>query len=110
MSYGLEHSITPKRIPTETIVSSVEAVLANQRDGIRSKVASTLQSSSIRDNNLTTDEKHALKTTKTSCQINSAKKRPLEEYNDLFHGLGKLKDFKVQMHVDESRTTCGTIA
>ena len=26
----------------------------------------------------------------------------LEEYDDLFHGLGKLKDFKVKLHVDES--------
>ena len=68
LSYGLKHSITPKRIPAETIVSSVKAVLAYQRDlpettkdEIRSRVASTLQSSSIRDNNLTTDEKQALK-------------------------------------------------
>ena len=32
LSYGLKHSVTPKRIPTETIVSSVEAVLSRQRD------------------------------------------------------------------------------
>ena len=28
LSYGLKHSVTPKRIPTESIVSSVEAVLS----------------------------------------------------------------------------------
>ena len=32
LSYGLKHSVTPKRIPTEAIVSSVEAVLSRQRD------------------------------------------------------------------------------
>ena len=31
-SYGLKHSVTPKRIPTESIVSSVEAVLSRQPD------------------------------------------------------------------------------
>ena len=48
LSYGLKHSVTPKRIPTETIVSSVEAVLSRQRDlsepvkdNIRSRIAST---------------------------------------------------------------------
>ena len=30
LSYGLKHSVTPKRIPTETIASSVEAVLSRQ--------------------------------------------------------------------------------
>ena len=46
---------------TEAIVSSVEAALACQRDlaestkdEIRSRVASTVQSASIRDTNLTT--------------------------------------------------------
>ena len=68
LSYGLKHSITPKHIPTEAIVSSVEAVLASQRDlaettkdEIRSRVASTVQSATIRDTNLTTVEKQALK-------------------------------------------------
>ena len=32
LSYELKHSGSPKRIPTETIVSSVEAVLSRQRD------------------------------------------------------------------------------
>ena len=32
LSYGLKNSVTPKRIPTETIVSSVEAVLSRQRE------------------------------------------------------------------------------
>ena len=60
--------MTPKRIPTESIVSSVEAVLSRQRDlsesakdNIRSRSASTVQSASIPDNNLTKDEQQALK-------------------------------------------------
>ena len=68
LSYGLKHSVTPKRIPTESIVSSVEAVLSRQRDlsesakdNIRSRIASTVQSASIPDNNLTKDEQQALK-------------------------------------------------
>ena len=56
--------MTPKHIPTEAIVSSVEAVLSRQRelsesakDNIRSRIASTIQSSSLTDSNLTsTDE------------------------------------------------------
>ena len=60
--------MTPKRIPTETIVSSVEAVLSRQRDlseptkdNIRSRIASTIQLASLTDNNLTKDERQALK-------------------------------------------------
>ena len=60
--------MTPKRIPTETIVSSVEAVLSRQRelseptkDNMRSRIASTIQSASLTDNNLTKDERQALK-------------------------------------------------
>ena len=63
LSYGLKHSVTPKRIPTEAIVSSVEAALCHNsnlsaatKDNIRSRVASTLQTDSITDNNLTKDE------------------------------------------------------
>ena len=48
--------MTPKRIPTEAIVSSVEAVLSRQRelsesakDNIRSRIASTIQSASLPD-------------------------------------------------------------
>ena len=48
LSSGLKHSVTPKHIPTEAIVSSVEAVLSRQRelsesakDNIRSRIAST---------------------------------------------------------------------
>ena len=76
LSYGLKHSVTPKRIPTETIVSSVEAVLSRQRDlsepvkdNIRSRIASTLQSASLPDNNLTNDERQALKRLKTDKDI-----------------------------------------
>ena len=54
--YGLKHSVTPKRIPTDDIVSSVESVLARQRelpestkDEIRSRIASTLQSAFLTD-------------------------------------------------------------
>ena len=75
LSYRLKYSVTPKRIPTETIVSSVEAVLSRQRylsesakDTIRSRIASTVQSASIPDNNLTKDEQ-ALKRLKNDNNI-----------------------------------------
>ena len=68
LSYGLKHSVTPKGIPTETIVSSVEAVLSRQRElseptkgNIRSRIVSTIQSASLTDNNLTKDKRQALK-------------------------------------------------
>ena len=32
LSYGLKHSVSPKQIPTEAIVSSVEAVLSRQHE------------------------------------------------------------------------------
>ena len=70
LSYRLKHSVTPKRIPTETIVSSVEAVLSRQRDlsesakdNIRSRIASTVQSASIPDNNLTKGRTTSTETT-----------------------------------------------
>ena len=76
LTYGLKHSVTPKRIPTETIVSSVEAVLSRQRvlsepvkDNIRSRIASTLQSASLPDNNLTNNERQALERLKTDKDI-----------------------------------------
>ena len=76
LSYGLKHSVTPKRIPTESIVSSVEAVLSRQRDlsesakdNIRSRIASSVQSASIPDNNLTKDEQQALKRLKNDNDI-----------------------------------------
>ena len=76
LSYGLKHSMTPKRIPTETIVSSVEAVLchnnnmsAKTKDNIGSRGGSTLQTASITDNNLTKDEKQALKRLKNDQNI-----------------------------------------
>ena len=76
LSYGLKHSVTPKRIPTESIVSSVEAVLSRQRelsesakDNIRSRIASTIQSASLPDSNLTKDERQALKRLKTDENI-----------------------------------------
>ena len=68
LSYGLKHSVTPKHIPTNDIVSSVESVLARQRelpestkDDIRSRIASTLQLASLADCNLTKDELHVLR-------------------------------------------------
>ena len=68
LAYGLKHSVTPRHIPTEAIVSSVEAVLSRQRelpesakDNIRSRIASTIQSSPLTDSNLTKDERQALK-------------------------------------------------
>ena len=76
LSYGLKHSVTPKRIATESIVSSIEAVLSRQRDisesakdNIRSRIASTVQSASIPDNNLTKDEQQALKRLKNDNNI-----------------------------------------
>ena len=76
LSYGLKHSVSPKRIPTEAIVSSVEAVLSRQRelsesakDNIRSRIASTIQSASLPDSNLTKDERQALKRLKTDENI-----------------------------------------
>ena len=51
---GLKLSVTPKQIPTEAIVSSVKAVLSRQhelsesnKDNIRIRVTSTLQSTSL---------------------------------------------------------------
>ena len=60
--------MTPKQIPTEAIVLSVEAVLSRQhelsesaKDNIRSRVTSTLQSASLPNSNLTPEEQKALK-------------------------------------------------
>ena len=68
--------MTPKQIPTEAIVSSVEAVLSRQhelsestKDNIRSRVTSTLQSASLPNINLTSDEHKALKRLKTGENI-----------------------------------------
>ena len=73
LSDGLKHSVTPKRIPTEAIV---EAALSRQRelsestkDNIRSRIASTIQSASLHDSNLTKDEQHALKRLKNDEDI-----------------------------------------
>ena len=76
LSYGLKHSVTPKRISTESIVSSVEAVLSRQRDlsesakdNIRSGIPSTVQSASLPNNNLTKDEQQVLKRLKNDNNI-----------------------------------------
>ena len=68
--------MTLKCIPTEVIVSSVEAVLSRQlelsesaKDNIRSRIASTIQSVSPLDSNLTKDERQALKRLKTDDNI-----------------------------------------
>jgi len=68
--------VASKRIPTECIVSSVETILSRQRelsesdkDNRRSGIASTLQSASIPDNNLTKDEQQALKRLKNDKNI-----------------------------------------
>ena len=68
LPYGLKHSITHKRIPTEKIVASVEAALSRQRDlpepvkdNIRSRVASTIQSTPKLHSNFTREEHRALK-------------------------------------------------
>ena len=76
LSYRLKHSVTPKHIPTDDVVSSVESVLAHQRelpkstkDDIRSRIASTLQSASLTDCNLMKDKLHALKWLKNDKDI-----------------------------------------
>ena len=68
--------MTPKCIPNETIISSVEAVLSRQRDlsepakdNIRSRIVSTIQSASIPESNLTKDEQQALKRLKNDENI-----------------------------------------
>ena len=65
--------MTPKRVPTEAIVSSAEAVLSRQRELSESAkdnmIASTIQSASLRDSNLTKDERQALKRLKTDENI-----------------------------------------
>ena len=66
--------MTPKRIPTEAIVFSVEAprqreLSESAKDSIRSRIASTIQSASLPDSNLTKDERQALKRLKTDENI-----------------------------------------
>ena len=76
LSYGQKHSATPKRIPTEGIVSGVEAALSRQqklsestKDNIRSRIASTIQSALQHGSNSTKDEQHALKRLKNDEDI-----------------------------------------
>ena len=76
LSYGQKHSVTPKRIPTKAIVSSVEAALSRQRElsestkgNIRSRIASTIQSALQHGSNSTKDEQHALKRLKNDEDI-----------------------------------------
>ena len=76
LSYRLKHSVTPKQVPTEAIVSSIEAGLSRQqklsestKDNIRSRVTSTLQSASLLNSNLTPEEQRALKRLKTDQNI-----------------------------------------
>ena len=64
--------MTPRHIPVEDIVSSVEAALSRQRnlsepakDKIISRIDSIIESTSIIDSNLTKDERQALKRLKT---------------------------------------------
>ena len=74
--YRLKHPMTPRQPPTESIVSSVEAVLFRERDlsesakdNIRSRIASTVQSPSVPDNNLTKDEQRTMKRLKNDESI-----------------------------------------
>ena len=96
LSYGLKHSVTPKQIPTEAIVSSVEAVLSRQhelsestKDNIRSRVTSTLQSASLPNSNLTTDEQRALKTTENRPEHSHTARR--QRTSDCCYGQDKLQ-------------------
>jgi len=76
ISLPVSPNIWIKWIPTETIASSVEAVLSRQRalsesakDNIKSRIASTAQSASIPDNNFTKDEQQAPKRLKNDNNI-----------------------------------------
>ena len=76
LSYGLKHSVTPKHVPTDNIVSSVESVLPCQRelpestkDNIKSRTVSTLQSASLTNCNFTKHELHTLKRLKNDKEI-----------------------------------------
>ena len=68
--------ITPKRIPTEDVVSSVEAVLTNEReppewtkDNISKRVASSLQSASLTNCSLNKDERQPPKRLKNDKDV-----------------------------------------
>ena len=68
--------MTPKQIPAEAIVSSVENVLSRQhelsgstKNNIRSRVTSTLQPASLPSSNLTPGKQRALKRLKTDENI-----------------------------------------
>ena len=68
LSYGLKHSIIPRHVPTETIVAGVEDALSrldnlteDAKDDIRSRVASTIQSTPRLESNLSREELRALK-------------------------------------------------
>ena len=76
LSYGLKHSITPRHVPTETIVAGVEDALSrldnlteDAKDYIRSKVASTIQSTPRLESNLSREELRALKRLKNDDTI-----------------------------------------
>ena len=67
LSYGMKHSLAPKHSPTAKTLASVEAATSYNDDlsievkeTVRSKVASTLQTSMKPVNNLTKDEQLAL--------------------------------------------------
>ena len=112
--YRLKHSVTPKRSPTESIVSSVEVVLSRQRDlsesakdNIRSRIASTVQSASIPDNNLTKDEQQALKQLKNDNNIvilpaEKGSVTVVMDKTDYFDKMDSLVNDK-QTHLDATR-------
>ena len=67
LSYGMKHSLAPKHLPTAKILASVKAAISYNDDlsievkeTIRTKVASTLQTSMKPVNKLTKDEQLAL--------------------------------------------------
>ena len=107
--------MTPERIPTETIVSSVEAVLSRQRelseptkDNIRRRIASTIQSASLTDNNLTKDERQALKRLRNDNDILilPADKRRVTvvmDKTDYHHKTNLLTTNKLTKYLNETR-------
>ena len=66
LSYGIKQSLAPERLPTGKILASVESAIyrenlsAEEKETVRAKVASTLQTSQKPVSNLTKDEREAL--------------------------------------------------
>lgn len=76
LSYGMKHSIAPKNVPTASILASIETAIGQrtdiplaERETIRARVASTLQSSKKTTSNLSKCELLALSKLKNDDSI-----------------------------------------